>query len=201
MEQKIDRKCKECTNILTETQKQFCSNTCAQRSCRKRKKQKSLCWQCSEPISEGSYCKKCLDNYREINKKCFSKNYRKRNRYLDQSKTLITSAKNRAKKRNLEFSITENDIKPLPQICPVFGIPLQRGIGRPHDNSLTVDRIDNKYGYTKENVAIISYRANCLKRDASLEELIRLVEYVATHKYKKEMKCVLGEKEDKHDNI
>lgn len=91
-------------------------------------------------------------------------------------KRLWCSAKLRAKKRNLEFSIECSDIF-IPDTCPVLGIPLRQG-GYNSPNSPSLDRIDNTKGYTKSNIQVISHRANTLKSDASLEELELLVNYL-----------------------
>lgn len=107
------------------------------------------------------------------------------------SAKLITSARIRAKKRGLDFSIDDSII--IPNECPVLGIPLVQNIGKAKDTSPTIDRVDNSKGYIPENVCVISYRANCLKRDSTLEELIKLVEYVASHKNNKKLKVILEE--------
>lgn len=66
----------------------------------------------------------------------------------------------------------------LPTHCPYLGIELQyrpghgQGSGRADYNLATVDRIDSTKGYEKGNVQIISYLANCMKRDATIEQLI-----------------------------
>ena len=39
----------------------------------------------------------------------------------------------------------------------------------------TIDRIDNNKGYIPGNVAVISWRANALKKDASTEEVEKLL--------------------------
>lgn len=70
----------------------------------------------------------------------------------------------------MPFSITESDIL-IPDSCPVLGIPIFRGSGRPGDNSPTVDAIIPRLGYIPGNIAVISLRANRIKNDASFEEL------------------------------
>lgn len=86
---------------------------------------------------------------------------------------LLRFAKARAKKYDLEFSLSEDDIS-VPDACPILGIPLIRGIGKPVPGSPTIDRIDSTGGYTPDNVQVISWRANTLKKDANTEELIKL---------------------------
>lgn len=91
-------------------------------------------------------------------------------------KFLLWSARARAKKRGLAFSITLDDII-IPEVCPYLGIPLfaesnKRGISCVHTPSL--DRTDNALGYIPGNVEVISNRANLLKRDASLSEMLAL---------------------------
>jgi len=46
------------------------------------------------------------------------------------------------------------------------------------DHSPSLDRIDNSKGYTKDNVMVISFRANNIKKDANLQELKALVRYL-----------------------
>jgi hypothetical protein len=44
--------------------------------------------------------------------------------------------------------------------------------------SPSIDRVDSSKGYTKDNIQVISHRANNLKNNATLEELRKLVTYV-----------------------
>ena len=90
---------------------------------------------------------------------------------------MVNDARKRAKEKGLEFSITADDIS-IPDICPVLRIPLFSGQSKWCDNSPSLDRIDNLKGYTKENIAVISLRANQLKNDGTLEELKLIVEYM-----------------------
>ncbi len=86
------------------------------------------------------------------------------------------SAKLRARKRNLPFSIAVDDIV-IPEICPALGIPLKKSLEAYSDNSPSLDRVIPEVGYVKGNVVVISMRANVLKRDATLNELELLVKY------------------------
>lgn len=89
-------------------------------------------------------------------------------------KYLLRGAKGRAKNKNLEFNITIKDI-PIPNVCPLLQIPLFPSENRMSNNSPTIDRINPKLGYIKENVWVISNKANRFKNDATLEELELLV--------------------------
>lgn len=89
------------------------------------------------------------------------------------SKDLLRWAKGRAKTKGLPFDISESDIR-IPSVCPVLGIPLFKGTGKLTDNSPTLDRIDSTGGYTKGNVLVVSARANRIKSDATIEELLKV---------------------------
>ena len=84
---------------------------------------------------------------------------------------LVKVAKVRAKKRGHEFSITEADIM-WPTHCPVLGVELKYGggLGQRRDVA-SLDRLDNTKGYVPGNVFVLSWRANCIKNDATAEEL------------------------------
>ena len=86
-------------------------------------------------------------------------------------KWILYSAKSRAKEKNWEFNLEESDII-IPLYCPILGIKLiSGGSGKQSFNSPSIDRIDPTKGYIKDNVRIISLRANMMKNDANLQEI------------------------------
>jgi hypothetical protein len=90
---------------------------------------------------------------------------------------LLTYARIRAKKNNLEFTITENDID-IPAHCPILGIELRNGQGKQCANSPTLDRIVGSLGYIPGNVMVISYKANTIKNNGTSEEHRLIAEYI-----------------------
>lgn len=86
-------------------------------------------------------------------------------------KQVFRSAKNNAKEKDIEFSISIEDIN-IPEACPLLNILMffdpYQGV---NPNTPTLDRIDNTKGYVAGNVWVISKMANFMKRDASIEEL------------------------------
>lgn len=90
---------------------------------------------------------------------------------------LWSAAKDRAKAKGLAFDLEVRDIV-VPTHCPVLGIPLKKGNGVMHAGSPQLDRRDNSKGYTKDNVSVISQRANAIKQDASIETLEAIVNYM-----------------------
>lgn len=96
-------------------------------------------------------------------------------RYYTIQWQIFHSAKCRAKKKGLPFAITIDDVV-VPEVCPLLGIPLERGMKGFNANSPSLDRIIPEKGYVKGNVWVISMRANSIKRDATLEELITLTD-------------------------
>lgn len=83
------------------------------------------------------------------------------------------SARYRSKQNGWPFNLDIQDIV-IPPCCPVLGIELRRGKGKLIDCSPTLDRIKPELGYVRDNVRVISYRANRMRGNASAAEL-RLV--------------------------
>lgn len=92
---------------------------------------------------------------------------------------LFKAAKTRAKRRGLDFDLRRGDVV-IPKRCPVLGIPLKSGDGKPSDNSPTIDRIDSSRGYTSDNIAVISWRANTIKSNATPDEIRKLHEWLSS---------------------
>lgn len=91
-------------------------------------------------------------------------------KYHSGEKALFRYAKQRAKDKNIEFSIQLEDIL-IPKLCPILGINLiQRSVEGIY-NAPSLDRIDNSKGYTKDNIHVISWRANTLKSNSTPREI------------------------------
>jgi hypothetical protein len=88
-------------------------------------------------------------------------------------KYMLRGAKNRAEKYGIACTISEQDIV-IPEFCPLLGLRLKRGVGKQHAASPSLDRIEPSNGYVPGNVWVISHRANELKRDATVWELLTL---------------------------
>ena len=141
------------------------------------------CTKCHEEKDESEFppSPNTKDGYYHWCRPCKNKEERERrqrNAKLkdpSQNKSMWSRAQQRAGDGGLDFTITPDNIF-VPQRCPVFGTMLEVG-GECKDNSPSLDRIDNTKGYVPGNVVVVSYKANRLKNNASLEELKQLVEY------------------------
>lgn len=86
-------------------------------------------------------------------------------------KYMFIHAKARAKKRGIEFGIELADIS-IPATCPYIETALTTKRGRETSYRASLDRIDNSKGYVKGNIQVISQKANTMKCNASINELI-----------------------------
>lgn len=84
---------------------------------------------------------------------------------------MIRQIKYSAKRRNIEFDLTYEDIK-LPRYCPLLELKLDyesKNASNPLHPS--IDRIDNTKGYIKDNIIVLSRQANAMKNEATSEQL------------------------------
>ena len=113
--------------------------------------------------------KKNSEKWRQANRELLAERNRE-SRLRNPEKRLVIHAKNRAKKAGIAFNLDYSDVV-IPKVCPLLGIPIVMGVGKPVPGSPSLDRIEPELGYVKGNVWVISHRANCIKNDATLEEL------------------------------
>jgi len=110
-----------------------------------------------------------------------SERWIKTDEYIDVCITQAWQAsKRRAKIKKLKHTIKLAEVKklyPKDHKCPVFKTPLIFGGGL-NQFSPSLDRINNKKGYVKNNVQWISAKANTIKRDATADELYALAKYL-----------------------
>lgn len=84
---------------------------------------------------------------------------------------LWEKAKVRATRIGVPFNLDVEDVV-IPEVCPLLGILIEsNNRGRWEESSPSLDRKLPSLGYVKGNVWVISYRANRIKNDATLEEL------------------------------
>ena len=96
-------------------------------------------------------------------------------------KQLYHAAKARAKRKNLDFDLTVEDVLemyPKKGCCPVFGFKFEWGTRQERDKSPSIDRIDSTKGYVKDNCQIISWKANRIKCNFTLEDLQTVVDFL-----------------------
>ena len=115
-----------------------------------------------EKTNSMTLCGEC--NCKRV--KSFSPEWRMRNR-----------CKQRALTDGREFDLELEDII-IPTHCPILHIPLavnsnayKNGKYGPNDFSPSLDRIDNSKGYVRENIQVISQRANRMKGAATVDDL------------------------------
>ncbi len=88
---------------------------------------------------------------------------------------MVVRVRKRAKACGREMTVTWEDLIPLPVSCLVLGYRLIYMSQTLVPAIASIDRIDSSLGYTPENVRIISWRANTLRSNGTLEEMRAIV--------------------------
>lgn len=151
---------------------------------REERQRLGLCKYCGvEPREKNAYCASCWQ------KVLFSL------KTTRLAYNLFSHARQRARTKGQEFTITKEYVQSLidkTKCCPILGIALNySGQRKNWDNdSPTLDRILPHLGYTQENTWLISWRANALKKDATLKELQLLAFAVSNELLRRNLKCV-----------
>lgn len=144
----------------------------------------------SQRLVKGGSCKECRklqgekirnkdrEKYNEYcrqkKKEHYSKEKRRDSYLKNIQKEMFYAAKNRAKNKNISFTIEIEDVI-IPKSCPVLGIPLDN---RDRLHAPSLDRIINDLGYIKGNVQVISAKANRLKNNGTIEEFKKILKYM-----------------------
>lgn len=149
------------------------------------------------PVPYGSNCLVCFNQYNRKDRDTDEKRLKANKRSTIYNRlarikngmawSLWKSCKNRAARKGIHFSISSHDVV-IPEKCPILGITLIQDPSFIVNNSIkgqltlpnypTIDRLVPELGYTKDNIAVISWRANDLKGNASLQELQSVVDWL-----------------------
>lgn len=129
-------------------------------------------WDQKHPENARARCKKWRDSHKKELAVSQAKYYKD-----NPDVYLLNACRQRAKKLGIPFNITREDVI-IPQNCPALGMPLERGTKGFHESSPSIDQIVPGKGYIKGNVMVVSFRANRIKSNASLDELRKVVAYL-----------------------
>jgi len=127
----------------------------------------------------------CLQCAKEVHQVADRDNYR------DPANTFYRQFHHRrqvAEKEGIPFTITFDELE-KPEFCPVLGVKLNYGCSSGIDgkqtrdpNKASIDKLVPSLGYVVGNVYIISWKANKLKSNMSIEELERILDYMKRNK-------------------
>lgn len=125
------------------------------------------------PQTYDQRLKEYLEQARERSRRKFEKLVRqeKSKNCTGTARQMWYSARNRAAANNIPFEIEASDIV-IPTHCPVLGIELKRGTVKCRDASPSLDRIIPSKGYVPGNIVVVSFRANRIKNNSTVEELL-----------------------------
>jgi len=128
---------------------------------------------CSNTFPVGKHSRKWCSVH------CRTGDWEWKDKFANPGRWIWIRAKQNAGLRGIEFSISISDIPAIPEFCPVFPwirLVLPTGKGRGfYPDAPSIDRIDSRGGYVLGNIRIVSWRANSLKSNATVEELEALL--------------------------
>jgi len=129
----------------------------------------------------NGFCGRDKNLYISQCRDCENENFMKRYRN-NPVPQLFYNFRKRAEASKVPFDLTKEDIKKLLEEagdkCPVLGIKfIQKADKNTRDYSPSVDRIDPKKGYTKNNTIVVSFLANRIKTDANLDQIKKVYDF------------------------
>jgi hypothetical protein len=155
----------------------------------------SHCWICDEILPDGQFYKKTPEGkYGKKSNICRGCNQKKARHYYGEYKWKVFDRRDKdpihfiyirlkgsSKKRGIHFNLTEQDLRDKWNThCPIYKKTLV--FFSNSDWSPSIDRINNKIGYTKENIVVVSTKANMQKNNTTVEELKLLYNFYSSIK-------------------
>jgi len=143
-------------------------------------KGRGLCTACYLAWQHRTYPERYIGYRSTPQRREWGRKYMQEQRRKFPERYLVIQVRSRAKKLGIPCTITAKDIR-IPEKCPILGIPLTKNDEHQRNDSYSIDRIDVSQGYIPGNVKVISMRANRLKNNATLSEILLIADYMLKH--------------------
>lgn len=106
---------------------------------------------------------------------------RSRKKYKrDRIEDMVKQMRRRAMGKNIPFDISAEDVREMYKQqegrCFYTGVPFG-DIG--HDTTMSIDRVNNQRGYTRDNIVLCCIWVNVMKADYPLEEFLSRIKAIA----------------------
>lgn len=184
------KSCRKCNTTLNDnnwsnsrkTRKDYICKTCKSNEMSGLREYRKECEEEASGVTRCVSCRVILGSHNTYTTNkircvdCIATNTKQWKEAKGLSYMLWVGARSRARAKGIPFDLEIDDIK-IPERCPVFGVPMERAEGTrgANDNSPTLDKIIPELGYVKGNVEVISWKANRLKSNGTLEDFESLV--------------------------
>lgn len=89
---------------------------------------------------------------------------------------VLGTMKRKCRKEGIPFDLEVDDVV-IPSHCPVLGIEM-KWCNKITEQTPSFDRFDPDGGYVKGNVNVISFKANRLKSNATIDELKAIIDWM-----------------------
>lgn len=133
-------------------------------------------WIKKNPEKHRASSREAMTKQRENRPEAVKKS-KKRSYSKEWASYACSRAKKRAEKDGTAFAIGVKDII-IPAFCPVLGIRIEISTRAFSDSSPSLDRINPMLGYVPGNIAVISMRANAIKRNGTAAEHDRIAAWM-----------------------
>lgn len=134
-------------------------------------------WRDNNPEKMLEYRLRTKEQKKEYDRKRLAENPKEMS-IAQRRSILVQSAKVRARNKSLPIDLRAGDFS-IPEYCPVLGIKLEHHTSHGcKSHSPTLDRFVPGLGYVKDNINVISMKANSIKGSHTYEELKAVVEWM-----------------------
>ena len=112
---------------------------------------------------------------------------------LHHLKRYYLNAKHRATRENVPFSLVLQDLIDIAtDVCPILHTPFvwgsaKLGKGKTRPDTPTLDRVLPELGYVRGNVVFLSYRANRIKDNGTMQEHYDIADFIWNHVHAKKI--------------